>query len=700
MPNAMANPDRVDLEEFLGQKSEAAFERLARRYVDMVYGTCQRLVHRPADAEDASQAVFIALTHKAASVDPERLGGWLHTAAVRAAQMANRAEAVRTRHEMEAARMREATDQPACNAEAAWDAIRPHLDAEVERLPTKLREAVIRHFFAGRSHAELAEELGIPRATAASRVQLGLERLRGRLKHHGVGLTAVALGPILAANGKLSAPAALLASLPQLGAGKAVTGASAGAGQGASDLAKGVLKMMYWEQVKLVAAVVAVVLVAGAGGALKLAAGEPAKPVALAAPSSAKQARKGPLAALPSAPGPHIAKIKALGDNQWLNLGAPAADPKWGKARGSSWGAKALIFAPDVQGAFLFGEGQHAFVKPDGHVMDDLWFYDINAHAWICLYPGTNTKTFNQRVKDKELKIDGHGRMVDSDGQPIPVHPLVHAWGYLTYDSDRKKFAFFANISGGGIHRFYLGGAPQMEEGLNLLDEQKKGTNQGFSPWFYDVASGKFERSPATGSTVITGSLNTRMAYPQFHYLPAKQQFYLVGSAGVGIYDPAKSQWREANPKGPVPLGIDGCGCYDSKRNRIYRHDGAEGLKGVYKGLMAYDIESNTWLELKPTGTAPPAGGHNEVYCEYDPRLDIVLVMMMSRTERRIFTYNPQTNSWADALTIPADGPRWSFAANICFDRELNAYFCHVAGDSEDNGVIWVYRYKRAPEKK
>ena len=71
-------------------------------------------------------------------------------------------------------------------------------------------------------------------------------------------------------------------------------------------------------------------------------------------------AQEGPLAELSSKPGPHIEKIKAMGDNQWLNLGVPAADPKWGKARGSSWGAKALILSPDKRGAFLFGEGVHA----------------------------------------------------------------------------------------------------------------------------------------------------------------------------------------------------------------------------------------------------------------------------------------------------------------------------------------------------
>ena len=76
-------------------------------------------------------------------------------------------------------------------------------------------------------------------------------------------------------------------------------------------------------------------------------------------------AKKGPLAERPRKLGAHIEKIKALGDNQWLNLGVPAADPKWGKARGSSWGAKALILALDLRGAFLFGEGCTAPLKLD-----------------------------------------------------------------------------------------------------------------------------------------------------------------------------------------------------------------------------------------------------------------------------------------------------------------------------------------------
>jgi hypothetical protein len=401
------------------------------------------------------------------------------------------------------------------------------------------------------------------------------------------------------------------------------------------------------------------------------------------------QDKKGPLAELPNKPGSHIEKIKALGDNQWLNLGSPAPDPRWGKARGSAWGAKAMILAPDLRGAFLFGEGVHAYVKPDGHIMDDLWFYDINTHAWICLYPGTNTKTFTQRVKDKELIIDDDGQLIDKEKQPVPVHTLGHAWGYLTYDSDRKKFAFMNwNGNGNQISRYFLGGEKQMDEGLKLLDEQMKGKKKAiFSPWYYDVPSGRFERTPTGNSTTVNAG-----AFPQLHYLASRKQFFAVGSDTVAIFDPARSLWTDAKPKGPSPKGYDGCGCYDSKRNRIYRNDGDDS-KG--EGLMAYDIEGNSWSYLKPTGTAPAAANTNAAFYEYDARLDVVVAIHFKGKTTGIYVYDPKTNSWADPLPFPADAPRFLFAANTFFDRELNAFFCHVAGDSSDNGAMWIYRYKK-----
>src|SRR5271165_445635 len=86
-----------------------------------------------------------------------------------------------------------------------------------------------------------------------------------------------------------------------------------------------------------------------------------------AEPASDKQGeRKGPLAPLPSAPGPHIDKIKALADNTWLKLGAPAADAKWGKARGRSWAA-IMPYAPELRAAFLYGEGVHGWYNKENN---------------------------------------------------------------------------------------------------------------------------------------------------------------------------------------------------------------------------------------------------------------------------------------------------------------------------------------------
>src|SRR5687768_14390450 len=94
-----------------------------------------------------------------------------------------------------------------------------------------------------------------------------------------------------------------------------------------------------------------------------------------------------PMTGLPSEPGEHVARIKAMADGTWLDLGKPAPDPKWGRARGRSWGAK-MSYAPDLRGAFLHGEGVHGWWNEEtGRYMDDLWLYDANAHRWVCVYP-------------------------------------------------------------------------------------------------------------------------------------------------------------------------------------------------------------------------------------------------------------------------------------------------------------------------
>src|ERR1700730_6751843 len=77
------------LENFIADRDAAAFEALVRRHGRMVQGVCLRVLRNRHDAEDAFQATFLVLAHKAARVIPrEMVGNWLygvaHTTALRA----------------------------------------------------------------------------------------------------------------------------------------------------------------------------------------------------------------------------------------------------------------------------------------------------------------------------------------------------------------------------------------------------------------------------------------------------------------------------------------------------------------------------------------------------------------------------------------------------------------------------------------
>jgi hypothetical protein len=404
---------------------------------------------------------------------------------------------------------------------------------------------------------------------------------------------------------------------------------------------------------------------------------------------SASAERKGPLAALPSKPGSHIEKIKALADNEWLPLGSPEADPKWGKARGRSWSSN-MPFAADLRGAFVFAEGVHAYVKPDGHYMNDVWFYDVNAHRWLCLYPGIEVKTIAQGIKDKEFTLDERGLLVDKTGQPLPPL-LIHAYGYLGYDSDRKQFAFFGSQFG---NYFTTGKGGVFEEANKLYQDLRKDKKlPELSPFFYDVATGGIECFP-----VDTAPKGQPYGANILSYIQSKKQFFYGGTDGVWLLDRGKKTWLAARPEGTPPTGIDHCGAYDAKRDRVYYHYQDKNADDTF---LYYDVKANRWTRPKPTGVGPRYASSYESIYNFDVANDALVIIRLYETgdtpglRRGIYVYKPENNAWAEPLAIPPDVVKSIRNGNFGFyDPVLNAYFCHFAGDSTDNGTMWVYRYR------
>lgn len=397
--------------------------------------------------------------------------------------------------------------------------------------------------------------------------------------------------------------------------------------------------------------------------------------------SSPKIERKGAMAGLPSAPGPHIAKIHALGDNEWLCLGSPAPDPKWGKMTGRSWGAK-MAYGPDVRGAFIVGEGPHAYIKPNGYQDDDVWFYDVHAHRWICIHPGTDTRTFTQQVKNGDLKVDPEsGQIVDKTRQPIPVHTLIHAWGNLTYDTHEKKFVWQAKYNANSYFA-----ARGLEEGVKLI--QGAANAKLSSPWFYNTVSGRFERYPVSGEPPFGGE----SAENQLLYIPGNKQFFSAGRNGTAFFDPGARKWTEVPARGG-PKGIDHGACYDPRRNRVYM-GGGTGIETQKpeENFHMFDVKTSTWSRPNPKGNFPLYFASNGAFFNYDAVNDVAVIVIAGSKE--VFAYHPETNAWSSP---PTTGPKGGYPfGNGFYSPELNAHFFHFAGDGLDNGVVWVYRYKRA----
>jgi hypothetical protein len=375
-----------------------------------------------------------------------------------------------------------------------------------------------------------------------------------------------------------------------------------------------------------------------------------------------------PLKGLPSEPGPHIEKIQKLGDNAWLELGQPAADLQWGRARGRSWNA-ALPVAPELRGAFLFGEGVHGYTKPDGHYLDDLWLYDINGHRWVCCYPGVDTKA-------RELTIDKDGFEATKDGERLPVASQVHGYSMNTYDNDRKRFLSMPNL-----HEYWKKALPQRAQ------------------WLKPAPADKWNRL-RTGTTAPKSGYGDTLVY-----LSACQQaFFAHRNQEVWFYDTAKDSWRRAKREGPPPpFGIDATSCYDAKRERIYLGGGAyPTAPDTGHAFWIYDLKAGRWVDPQPKGR--PCRGSNSyatlnALMAYDPVNDKVLLVMHSyhygKPDRLgVYVYDPETNAWAEEPLALPEKLRNTQVKNGFSDAELNAVFLHSAGDSSDDGVIWAYRYK------
>jgi RNA polymerase sigma factor (sigma-70 family) len=256
------------LGRYVGGRDEAAFELLVWRHERMVRAVCRRVLRREHDVEDASQATFLALACKAASVGRRQaLGGWLHTVAYRIALRARAEAARRGRHEQKAGEMGGPSMEGEPGQEAGRLELHSVLDEEISRLPAKYRAPVVLCYLEGKTNEEAAAELGCATGTVVTWLARARGRLRSRLARRGLGVTAGALAASLSRPGAAAAaPPAFLRDTVKGALLFAQGGPVAGlVSTRVAALTKGALHAMLFNRMKVVAVALVALCLAGVG---------------------------------------------------------------------------------------------------------------------------------------------------------------------------------------------------------------------------------------------------------------------------------------------------------------------------------------------------------------------------------------------------------------------------------------------------
>lgn len=274
----------VDLafQQYVQTRSADAFRALVDRHGKTVYAQCVRELRDKHLAEDVTQAVFMVLARKSATLPADVvLPAWLFKVTHFACANAKRDEMRRRRHEQEAAMTRELECQQ--SASVVPSDLELVVDGALARLGRADREAIILRFYAGMNSTEVGESLGMSADTTRRRISRALEKLRRMLAGTNAGLTPALL---LAGMTEISRSAALPAEVLNRMVIHTLDPTTATWSQ---IVANRTMQIMKWAKIKVrVAAVLAIVAAGAVGAAVSGALNQPAAaPQATAAPAPA-----------------------------------------------------------------------------------------------------------------------------------------------------------------------------------------------------------------------------------------------------------------------------------------------------------------------------------------------------------------------------------------------------------------------------
>lgn len=165
-----------------------AFEELYDRYSSTLYALLLRILSSPEDAQEVLQEAFVKVWTNAASYDADRGSEAAFLISIARSRGIDRLRSrkIRADRENDAGREISTVSSFVVTKTGADDAIqseeRKAVRSALTELPDAQRIALELAYFEGLSQSEIAAKLGEPLGTIKTRMQLGMKKLRERLR--------------------------------------------------------------------------------------------------------------------------------------------------------------------------------------------------------------------------------------------------------------------------------------------------------------------------------------------------------------------------------------------------------------------------------------------------------------------------------------------------------------------------------------
>jgi len=284
-----------------------------------------------------------------------------------------------------------------------------------------------------------------------------------------------------------------------------------------------------------------------------------------------------------------LAVARPAGAQNWVEI-----TPSSGPAPSARAYASAVLDPVDRK-MVIFG-GQTGSAR-----LNDIWEFDIDANTWTDITPGAGSAPALRRTPVSVYDPVGH-RMITWSGQGAGNGFFNDVW---EFDLTANAWSEFAPA--GGPPNIRYGAAGAFDPVAGDLVTFAGFTNQGR---FDDVW-----RFGAAGETWTDASAVSNPLERCLHsasYDSQKHRLIMYGGQNAGArddiwaFDLALNKWTELTPVIRPPGRWFAAHIYDSANNRATIFGGNTGSE-VKNEVWVFDLWTNAWTKLSPTGTPPSA---------------------------------------------------------------------------------------------